>query len=454
MPIRSPYNSFVDFNTDPTDCDGQTRQAALPVISDFSAKFQIKVDDELMASDTMLYAGICSEDCELLYDPNYEVIPICTRYKFIGTGSHEISDEDFPLTISNYAPQGGQPEVPAGVYTRDEFLRVVSDTYGTELPALDFINCCEMPVITGIVVFYSGGGPAREVDLNIYYGYGYVDFPDTSMSGIVDPGECFRYCILDESKTPIACSNLFRRETNDCYTSVINYYNEGNGYGFKYVTYDDNGTTKFTQNQIRVPFYLRRPGFTATENIFRRSDGVKQRLSTVVEKDWLGTVGYLSDLQHEKLAIALKHDVVNISNPFSNVNQRMTQEGAYTIGFAEELNSPLNPAEFRITDYSHNYVNNNCGFECGIEIIEDCEGGGVTPACPDRFQLEFMMANDQVTYQNDNLIGLTADQIEVYREGLIQYTVGANYYSLNSATGVITFVPSGYAGERIAIVQV
>lgn len=458
MPIRSPYNSFVDFNTDIVDCSGNTKQASLPAIDNFGIKFQIKVEDELIAAGTTLYAAVCSVECETIYDPDYEVIPICPRYKFIGSGGHELSDDDFPLSVGNYAPVGGQPQIPEGSYTKAEFLAVLSEYYEYILPGLDFIDCCDVPTITDIVVFYNGVGLAQSIDLNIYYGYGYVDFPATDITGIVSVGECFRYCILNSGGDVLQCSNLFYRETKECYTSVITYYNEENGYDFKYVTYDDNGTTKLTENEIRLPFYLRRPGFPVTENIFRQSNGVKKRTSTVIEKTWSGVVGYLSDKQHEKLVIALKHDIVNVENEFSGVNQRMTQEGEYTIIWPDDnVNNTVNPAEFTITDYSQNNVNNNCGFECGVEVIEECEGGGVTPACPDKYSVEFEMAEGQTEYQDDNLVGLSESQIEVYREGLIQYTTGGNYYSMNATTGTVTFVPAGYGGppaERIAIIEI
>ena len=455
MAIRSPYNSFVDFNTDLTDCSGNTRQAALPVIDNFGVKFQIKVEDELVISGTPFYAAVCSEDCETIYDPEYEVIEICNRHKFVDTNGHSLSDDDFPLLVGNYSPDPGQPQIPEGSYTREEFLTILSDYYEYTVPGFDFIDCCDVPVITGIVVFYNGAGLAKELNLNAYYGYGYVNFPATDMSGIVGAGECFRYCILNSGGDVLACSSLFYRETKECFTSVITYYNEENGYDFKYVTYDDNGTTRITENQIRVPFYLRRPGFTVEENVFRQSNQVRKRTSTQIDKTWQGVVGYLSDLQHEKLVVALKHDVVTVENTFSNVNQRMSQEGEYTITWPDDsINTALNPAEFTIYDYSQSHSNNNCGFECGVEIIDECEGGGVIPSCPDKFSVEFTLTEGQASYQNDNLIGLSASQMEVYREGLIQYTTGGNSYSVNAGTGTVTFNPVGYAGERIAIIEI
>lgn len=457
MAIRSPYNSFVDFNTEITDCSGNTRQAKLPVYDNYGIKFQIKVENELLPLSTSLYAGVCTSDCELEVDPDYEVIQTCPRFKFMGTGSVPITEDLFPLDVGNYAPVGGQPQIPEGTYNLPAFLQAISDAYQVQIDSLDFYDCCELPTISDIVVFYNSTGIAREISLQQFWGYGYVDFPEQEITEF-GFGECFRYCILDEAKSTLQCSNLFYRESDPCYTSVITYHNEENGYGFRYVIYDDAGDEKITKNQVRLPFYLRRPQFQVTENIFRRSDGVKQRTSTVIEKDWLGTVGYLSAEQHEKLLIALKHDITVIENSVSGVNSRMTQEGEYTPGYPDEINSPLVPAEFRISDYSHNYVNNNCGFNCGIEFVEDCSGGGggSTP-CPDKYTVEFTvggaeMADGATTYQDNNLIGKIG--AEVYREGLFQHPTGANNVVYTPATGEFEFTPAVYDGERIAIIEV
>lgn len=453
MAIRSPYNSFVDFNQEVLDCAGDTRQAALPVINTFAIKFQFKVDAELLPTTTAFYAGICSEGCQLVLDTNTAAIPICIHYILLDQAGLPLEVNDFPVTISNYTPSGDQPKVPSGVYTKDQLLQAISDTYDFVLPSHDYIACCDQPVISGIPVT-TADSQVKTIGFNEFYAHGYFSIGAISMSGIVSPTQCFRYCILNAAKQVISCSNLFYRETELCYTTLLTYYNEENGYGFRYMPYDSGGSTLFTENTIRLPFYLRRPGFQITENIFRRSDGVKQRTSTVIEKDWLGTVGYLSVEQHEKLTVALKHDYVHVDNEFSGVNYRMTQEGEYTPGYTDELNTVLSPAEFRISDYSHNYVNNNCGFNCGIEMTIDCEGGGLTPQCPDKFSFEFVLSEGQETYQDGVLIGVTADQIEVYREGLLQYTTGVNYYSHNPSTGTLTLFPVGYAGERVAIVEI
>lgn len=463
MPIRSPYNSFVDFNSEIEDCKGNTRQARLPVIDHFGIMFQIKVEDQLLDFSEDLYAGVVDANCTSVeYDPDEQVIPTCPRWKFMGSDSMAITESLFPILVEDYAPLPGQPQITEGTYSYSDFLNAISSTYGIQLDSYDFYDCCELPTISGIVVYYNGTGDSKQISLNKYWGYGYVDFPAHEISEI-DPGNCFRYAILDEDKNILSCSNLFYVETEECYTSVLTYYNEENGYGFRYVVYEDEGTDKVTQNKIRLPFYLRRPTFQIEENIIRRSDGVKQRTSTTIEKQWSGVVGYLSPEQHEKLLIALKHDWVKVENTYSGVNQRMTQEGDYSIGYPDELNTVLSPAEFTITDYKHNNVNNNCGFNCGVEFVEACgggTGGGNANPCPEKYMIEFVvggaeMADGDTKYQDDNLLNKTG--VEVYREGLYQHTTGINNAVYNPSTGEITFTPAvsaGPPGERISIIEI
>lgn len=461
MAIASPYYSFVQFSPENLNCYDETNQARLPVHGTFATKFQFKVEDELLPVDTVLKAGICSPDCELIYNPDYEVIPICTRYKFMATsGTIELTPDLFPLRVGNYAPVGGEPQIPEGTYDLPAFLDIVSQTYGTNISSLDFIDCCEVPDISLIVVFFNATGFAKNLSLNKYYAYGYVDFPAEPMSGNVGFEQCFRYCILDESDETLACSNLFYNEPDDCYLSQVTYYNEENSYGFKYSAYELGGSTYFTENQIWLPVYLRRPTNPTTENIFRRSDGVKQRLSTIIEKEWEGKVGYLSNEQRDRLTAALKSDVLIINNRYSGVNYRMIQEGDITPDYPEEINTPLAPATFKITDYSQAGVNNNCGFNCGVEFIDDCEGdGSITVPCPEKYSVEFLIPNGKIgiggtTYQDDNLKGLSASDIEVYREGIFQYTVGDTFYSIDPVTGVVTFTPAVTKDERFAIWEV
>lgn len=452
--IQSPTNSFVDFNGDNVDCKGREQDVALPVYDNFGIKFQFNVTDELLPTNTMFYAGVCA-DGELVHDPNYAVVPICIRKKFM-TNIGPLLDSHFPLLVGNYDP-GNQ--IPEGTYDKQSFLQAINSFYETDIPDLDFITCCgdNYPVIEDIVVFLNGTGIARSLSLNTYYASAYVDFPANSMTGIIAPEECFRYCILNNTKTVIASSNLFKRITDPCLTTVFTYYNEENGFDFKYVSYVDGSTVKFTENQIRLFTYFNKPKPDITENVLRVSSNKHKRLSTVVNKVWHGNVSYMSGEQHYKYAIMLKHDYLYVQHPNKNIDGFMTQEGTYEIEYPDMNLYPVAPASYDIIEDSKTTVNNNCGFNCGVEIITDCSGGGVTPPAGEKYHIEFSTPSAQMpiggtSFQDNALKG--KQNIQFTREGLEQYSMGDNYYSFNSATGTVTFFPAAYNGERFSIWEI
>lgn len=461
MPIVSPKYSFVDFNNTNIDCRGNNRDVALPVYNNLGIKYQIKIEDEFIEPGVILKAAVCSESCELIYNPDYEIIKTCNRYTWIEEGpGTSLTAEQFPIEVGNYAPAPGQPQVPAGIYDLSAFLNIISETYATSIQGLDFITCCPPPVISDIVVFYNATGVAHNIELHAYWGYGYVNFPATDMNGIIDLDECFRYCIINNGNEVLECSNLFYRINDPCYTTLFNYYNEENGYDFKYVIYDDNGVDRITENQIRLFVSFDYPTYPIEENIFRQSNKIQQRLSTLIEKEWQGETSPLSHIQHDRLVILLKHDYLHVEYNNMEIDRRMTQIGAYEPVFPEQKHYPVYPANFKIRDYLNSYTNNNCGFNCGLELITDCEDdGGVTPPCPEKYSIEFVVGapgspviDGQTTYQDDNLIGMT--DIEIYREGLLQHKTGSNFYQFASATGTITVTPPFYQNERIAIWEV
>jgi hypothetical protein len=456
MIIISPAQSFVDFNGTPVDCKGFEVDVALPAYANFGIKFQFSVLDELVPTSTIFKAAICNADCETIYNPDYEVIHICNRFTLNLSGTI-ISDEDFPIYIPTYTPAPYQPLIPSGFYDRAGLMTAISDAYEYALPGFDFIDCCasEVPTISGIDAQIHGEGSVLELRLSTFFASGYVDFPTTSMDGYIGVEECFRYCIMseaDEGGMILGCSNLFKRIFDPCYTTVFNYYNEENSYGFKYIVYAPN---QITENQIRLFVNFGKPLYNINENIFRQSNEVQKRLSTNISRTWAGNVSYMSDDQHLKLVILLKSDYLFVQHMNKNIDRRMIQIGEYTPEFTEgqHVNDPY-PASFNILDFPNAYTNNNCGFNCGVEVLDSCTiiispGGNVS-----KYKIEFTiptgdMAIGATTYTNSNFIG--AADVEVYREGLIQYLSGTNYYSFDTLTGEITVFPEVVAGERFSI---
>lgn len=453
MPIASSDKSFVTFNDLSTIC-GTDRQSALPAYETFDIAFQFKVMDELLPDTTVFKAAVCSPECELLYNPDLEAIPLCNRHTFVFGAENEILTEQyFPILVGNYSPQPGQPQIPEGTYTYDEFLQIINDLYEVNLPGYDYVSCCEEPVISDIVVFLNGAGPAEEVSLGTFYYTGYVNFPAATMNGRVEVGDCFRYCILDDGDQVISCSNLFYRTLDDCKTTVFRYWNDENGFGFNYVTYDDNGVTRITENRVRlsVNFYeVRTP---TTENVIRLPSGNYQRVSTTIEEQWRAQAAPLSAEQIVQLTGMLKHDHLYVINEEVGFDGFMTQIGEPEPDYNEGIRRPTNMVYFNIFNHSATNVNRNCGGECGIELISDCDGdGGVVIPCPDKFNVEYQVpeGETQQTYQNDGLIGMPASQLTVYREGLYQYQV-TNDYTFDNLTGTITWNPELFGNERISI---
>jgi len=452
MIISSSVNSFVDFNGVPVNCRGSEVDTALPAYDNFGAKFQFSVLDELVPSNTVFYVAICTPDCETIYDPNYQAVHICNRYVFNVSGV-PLEDEDFPIVVNNYTPGPYQPQINAGSYDRSSLLSALSSGYEFTFPGYDFITCCgdDVPTVSGIsVTLASGGGPV-DLQISSYFSNAYVNFPATSMAAYVALGDCFTYCILNASKQVIGCSNLFVRIFDPCYTSVFTYYNEENSYGFKYVVLPDGS---ITENQIRLYVNFNRPTFQTQETIFRQSNNIQKRISTNTLRLWQGNVGYFSEDQHHKMYHLLKHDYLHVYYANKSINRQMLQTGDYTPDYPEIDDFIVAPATFTITDFLFGFTNNNCGFSCGVEVLDSCTTSLSPGGCTSKYHIEFAIPTGDMgvgatTYTNSNLIG--ASDLEVYREGLIQYKIGDNYFSFNSGTGTVTVFPPVSVGERFSI---
>lgn len=452
MIITSPTTSFIDFNGTPVNCTGEETELALPVFDNFGTKFQFSALDELVPNSTIFYVAVCNTECVTIYDPSYEAIHICNRYVLNIAGT-PLADADFPLTVNAYSPAPYQPLIPAGVYSRSALLAILSDGYDFNIPGFDFITCCpdEIPTISGISVTRATGGGEVDLQMNSFFASAHVNFPTTAMTSYVSIGQCFRYCILNAAKQVIGCSNLFKRISNPCYTSVFNYYNEENSYGFKYVVLPDGS---ITENEIRLYIHFNKPTFEIVENIARQSNNVLKRVSTIVQRQFIGNVGYYSDDQHYKIVIMLKSDYLHVLYDNGNINRRMAQTGEYSPEYPDTNTYMSAPASFSITDFTRTVVNNNCGFSCGVEILDECTVVVSPGGNQSKYHIEFTiptgaMAVGATTYTDTNLIG--ASDVEVYREGLIQYKTGDNYYSFVSATGVVTVYPAVTALERFSI---
>lgn len=459
MAIASPIYSFVDFNDPILDCKGNERDVALPVYETFAIKFQIKVVDEKIPRASNMFAAACTEECTILYNPDVMVLATCDRFVIQNAADNvALVAADFPVNVTNTTDY-----ISAGSYSQADFIAALKD-YDEQIQALDYISCCVPAALDLGITLTTAGGSAYTLELGDYWGYGYVVFPADDVGPYLGFNDCFRYCILDSGNAVLNCSNLFYRISDPCLTTVFNYYNEENGYDFKYTLYDDGGVSRITENQIRLSVFFDKPTRLIEENIFRQSNKVQQRLSTLIEKEWQGHTSYLSDDQHDKVVVMLKADVLHVDHENRGMDRRMIQIGDYDDNYPDMNNPKTHLSLFKIRDYLYAYNNNNCGFNCGIEVIDPCDDGGVEPECPDKYSVEFVvgapgspMAEGDTVYSDPNIS--QSQNVEVYREGLLQHNSGENNVVFTrganpSLPGTITFTPSVITNERIAIWEV
>lgn len=151
----------------------------------------------------------------------------------------------------------------------------------------------------------------------------------------------------------VGCIGCFKKICDPCYTTLINYRNNENAFGF-------NNNNR-TYNQIRLPFYLKQPQFPTKRNVFTLSNGMQKKLSARIEKEWIVDTEYMPKEWHEKLIIALEHDRVKITNTNSNLtNQEIMFDSNYEINWQDFLDYPTAPAKFKVKQIPYNNINSNC----------------------------------------------------------------------------------------------
>lgn len=149
-------------------------------------------------------------------------------------------------------------------------------------------------------------------------------------------------------------SNCFYKSAINCYTSKLEYSCYENSYGFNYCA-------DIIPNIVRLPITISKPQFTDDENIYVKSDGSIQVLKSVTKKEYEGKTDYMNTLLHEKLKIALSHDVVNINS--QQYSGMIRKNGNYEIEWQNYEPLNISPAKFKVLATPYYARNSNC-MEC------------------------------------------------------------------------------------------
>lgn len=111
-------------------------------------------------------------------------------------------------------------------------------------------------------------------------------------------------------------------------------------------------------NRIRLPLYIKAAQFPTEANRFRLADGSTKTLSVVIRKTYNLVTDYMPERMHQRLTIALNHDVVTIEG--TRYVGGVSVDGEYKIDWQDFLDYPLAPAEVQIQATPFAATNDNC----------------------------------------------------------------------------------------------
>lgn len=155
--------------------------------------------------------------------------------------------------------------------------------------------------------------------------------------------ECFQL------KIGTSLSNCFIKKCDDCFTSLIEYYNDEDYADFIYCNAG-------FMNRVRLPFYLNKPKMPETRSVYRKSNGTIRLTKSVITKQYTLTTDYLTEKMHDCLAVALGHDNTNI---FSSVySGGISKSGDYSPDWQDGM--CIAQAELTVDVTPLSIRNNNC----------------------------------------------------------------------------------------------
>lgn len=194
-----------------------------------------------------------------------------------------------------------------------------------------------------------------ELIADTIYSVSYV-FEGSNLLDNVDIGECFNIVIsfeVDEVRYTSTSITCLQRVADTCFTSKLEYSNNENAFGFIYNT---NQT-----NTIRLPIYFKNPVVQNDQKVYVRSDGSRKKLYAKLAKKWLGLVDMATEEIHQKLVVALSHDLVTFTTD-NNYVLECTFEDEYTPNFPDVMQG-INvwTANFNVMETPFDETNNNCG---------------------------------------------------------------------------------------------
>jgi hypothetical protein len=188
--------------------------------------------------------------------------------------------------------------------------------------------------------------------------------PLLGLIGLIQYNQCFSFKIYASTsinsniETKAAFSNCFILKSNDCFTSVLDYANNENYADFEYCNITN------PVNRIRLYMYLSQPKSIEDKAVYRKSNGVIRQTRSLITKEYTVQTEHFNELLHDKIVIALAHDMVNVST--DNYNGGISKTGEYDVEWTDNI--CLAPAKFKVLATPYAIRNNNCA-DCQPVVI-------------------------------------------------------------------------------------
>lgn len=194
----------------------------------------------------------------------------------------------------------------------------------------------------------------------------------------IDCDQCFRLGLNIQigATNYRRASNTFYRSCSSKNTSLIEYANDENVFGFAYCT------TGFT-NRARIRMNLTEPQLPEEESVYNRSDGGMIITSSSTRQEYNCVTDHYQFELHKAIKAALSHETVNVTH--DDYTGGLRKNGSYDIGWTGNRFYKRAPAEFKAYATPFIMRMDNCdecdeylrcpdvdGIEGTAELIEGC----------------------------------------------------------------------------------
>ena len=395
--VVSPDNSFIKFDfSSPGNCSTDVL-TCLPIKDGNDIKFQLKIrkgwveastwEDDLSDLITNDYKVKCTTSCNISgalsgaisdfavrTEINRQILRSYKNYRIDVNATYEWTSFVFTENGNTHTVAIANLSLSAGV----TFLQ---NYFNTTYPALQvavqvassnqihFLSTDSTFSVTKIVTRHLAGSYVYNdnvvvnnftyVEYEVTLGY---DFATISISSITD--QAFSLALINDSGTVVHnCSNcLCPMESDNCYSTLLEYYCNENSLGFNYGQVTAGVyTPKFT-NKVRLALYLAYPQYPEESEVYRKSSGVYQKIASRLEEIYEVMTDYMPKEWHKCLAVALAHDHILMKcdlSGFASLKEVILEE-KYTVNWLKDRPQvPVSQASFKVKTMPFNNYNSN-----------------------------------------------------------------------------------------------